>query len=258
MAFFRIGVLLPLSLGAACAQTANPMTSDPQAAEAGLAIYRRHCSSCHGNQADGGRAPNLTRGSLSETQMAATISNGVAGTEMAAYGRRLSSGDIARIVTFLSSAAHSESTVTGNAPRGETLFWGKAGCGNCHAVGSRGSHVGPDLSGIGRQRNAVHLRESLVAPSADIARGFDGVTVISRDGATLRGLERALDDFSVVLQDFSGKVYSFDRGSVRSVALDTESLMPGYSQTLSSAELDDVLAYLATLRSPRNPEVRAR
>jgi hypothetical protein len=60
-------------------------------------------------------------------------------------------------------------------------------------------------------------------------------------------LERALDDFSVVLPDFSGKVYSFDRKDVRSVERDTQSLMPEYGGTLSSTELNDVLAYLAGL-----------
>jgi len=258
MPAIRIGALLGLTLWPAFAQAPGTLAGDPEAAEAGLAIYRRHCSSCHGNQADGGRAPNLTRGSLSETQILQIISNGVSGTEMAAYASRLSSDDIGRIVTFLSSAINSQATVTGNAAHGEMLFWGQGDCGNCHAVSSRGSYVGPDLSGIGRQRNMVYLRESLVAPSADIARGFEGVTVVLRDGKTLRGVERALDDFSVVLQDFSGKVYSFDRSSVRSVTRDTESLMPAYGKTLSAAELDDVLAYLATLRSPRDPGVRRR
>jgi cytochrome c oxidase cbb3-type subunit 3 len=258
MLSLQTAVLLGLSICTAFAQAPGGLARDPKSAEAGLALYRRHCSSCHGNQAEGGRAPNLTSGSLNDAQRFRTISDGIPNTEMAPYGSRFSSDDIWRIVIFLSSAARSESAVTGDATRGAALFWGKGGCGNCHAVGNRGSHVGPDLSGIGRQRNVVYLRESLVEPGADIARGFDGVTVLLRDGATVRGLERALDDFSVVLQDFSGKVYSFDRKDVRSVALDQQSLMPGYSKTLSPAELDDVLAFLDSLRNPRAPEVRRR
>jgi hypothetical protein len=76
--------------------------------------------------------------------------------------------------------------------------------------------------------------------------------VILADGKTLRGLERALDDFSVVLQDFSGKVYSFDRKDVRSVTRDTQSLMPEFGSNLSSTELNDVLAYLAGLGRSAN------
>jgi putative heme-binding domain-containing protein len=223
------------------------------AASDGRTIYRRNCAPCHGNQADGGRnAPNLTRGSLSDADMFRTISNGVPNSEMAAYSARLSSDDIWRIVAFLRSASGAATAATGDATRGASVFWGKGGCGNCHAVGNRGSLVGPGLSSIGRQRNLVYLRESLVAPSADIARGFDGVTVILADGKTLRGLERALDDFSVVLQDFSGKVYSFDRKDVRSVTRDTQSLMPEFGSNLSSTELNDVLAYLAGLGRSAN------
>jgi len=252
--FWALSLLASVCL----AQTPSSLSDDPKSAEAGLAVYRRHCSSCHGNQADGGRAPNLIAGSLSETQMIRTISDGVSGSGMAAYGSRLSAKDIWRIVIFLNSAAHTKTTVGGNAAHGELLFWDKGGCATCHAIGTRGSFVGPDLSSIGLQRNPVYLRESLVDPDADIARGFDGVTVVTKDGKTLRGIERALDDFSIVLQDFSGKVYSFDRQDVQSVSRDRSSLMPEATKKLSAAEMNDVLAYLVTLRAPRAPEVRTR
>ena len=71
--------------------------------------------------------------------------------------------------------------------------------------------------------------------------------MVGRDGQTIRGIERALDEFSVVLQDFSGKVYSFDLAGVRSVARDSQSLMPEYGKRFTSAELDDLLAYLYSL-----------
>src|SRR3954470_21440063 len=132
----RVWGLLGLTLCPGFGQVPAGIAHDPAAAEAGLALYRRHCSSCHGNQAEGGRAPNLTTGSLSQAQMFRTISEGAAGTEMAAYGSRFSSDDIWRIVIFLSSAARSESAAPGDATRGAALFWGKGACGNCHAVGN--------------------------------------------------------------------------------------------------------------------------
>jgi putative heme-binding domain-containing protein len=184
-----------------------------------------------------------------------TISTGVSGTEMAGYAARLSPDDIWRIVAFL-HFANPGASVAGDSARGEAVFWGEGGCGNCHAVNNRGSLVGPDLSRIGRSRTAAYLKESLLAPSGDIARGFDGISVVLRDGSTLRGLERALDDFSVVLQDFSGKVYSFDRSDVRSVTRDKQSLMPEFGAALSPAELNDLLAYLAGLGGSHNREVR--
>ena len=80
------------------------------------------------------------------------ISNGVPGTEMTAYGERLSPDNIWRIVAFIRSTSGSESKLAGDSSHGDALFWGKGACGNCHAVGTRGNQIGPDLTRIGRQR----------------------------------------------------------------------------------------------------------
>src|ERR1700686_4417479 len=56
----------------------------------GMAVFRRQCSSCHGRQAEGGRAPNLTHSSLGDSDLSRVIAGGVSGTEMAAYLSRLS------------------------------------------------------------------------------------------------------------------------------------------------------------------------
>ena len=251
MSIPRIWLLLCLTCLPILAQASNPFAGDRKAAETGMATFRRHCSSCHGKQAEGGRAPDLTARQMSaldsDADLFNTISAGVPGTDMEAYGARLRPEEIWQIVTFLRSAVRVEPPVAGDPAHGEALFWGKGGCGNCHAVGNRGNQVGPDLSRIGRQRSVSFLRESLLDPSADIVPGYYGVTVITRDGKTIRGVERAVDDFSVLLQDFSGHIYSFERTGVRSVSRDNQSLMPEYGKLLSSAEINDVLAYLFTL-----------
>ncbi len=228
-------------------QSSNPFAGDAKAAEAGRADFRRHCSSCHGRQAEGGRAPGLPRGTATDADLFRIISTGIPGTEMGSYDKRLSGDEIWRVVAFIRSTAHSDTPIAGDATHGEELFWNKGACGNCHAVQNRGSRVGPDLSRIGRRRSAAYLRESLVAPSTDIPQNYSGVTVVARDGKSIRGLEKAIDDFSVVLQDFSGQVRSFNRSDVRSVSRDTQSLMPEYGKVLSPAELDNVLKYLSTL-----------
>ena len=246
----RFLVSLCVGCCAVWAQTANPFAGDSRAVAAGKVLFRVHCSSCHGRQAQGGNAPDLARGSFSvgdqDSDLFRTISEGVTGTEMASYSR-LGADNIWRLVTFVRSMSHSEAPVAGDAARGDALFWGKGGCGNCHAVGNRGNRMGPDLSRVGQQLSLENLRESVVSPSSDIVPGYSGVTVVLRDGKTVRGIQKALDDFSVVLVDFSGKLYTYDRSDVRSVTRDTQSLMPEYGKALTSAELDDLLAYLFTL-----------
>ena len=213
-------------------------------------MFRRHCASCHGKGAEGGRAPSLT-GHLhvgdAEADVIRVVSGGIAGTEMTSYEVRLGPDKIARIAAYVRSVKRSESPLDGDPARGEAVFWGKGGCGNCHAAGNRGNRIGPDLSRIGRQRSVGYLRESLLAPDADIVNNFNGVTVVTADGEAVRGIARSVDDFNVVLQEFSGAVRSFLRGELRSVSSDPQSLMPAYGKALSAAEIDDVLAYLLTL-----------
>jgi cytochrome c oxidase cbb3-type subunit 3 len=221
------------------------------AVEAGAGIFQKHCGSCHGKGGHGGRAPDLTRSSLTsgdrDEDLFRTISKGIEGTEMEAYGERLRAEDMRGVIAFIRDSGRDHAPLAGDAANGKAIFWGKGGCGNCHAVGNLGNRIGPDLSRIGRRRGAEYLRESIVAPSADIVPDYGGVTVVLRDGKSVRGVERALDDFSAVLQDFSGKIYSFDRSGVRAVTRDAESLMPAYGKQLSETELNDVVVYLSTL-----------
>src|SRR5258705_534534 len=118
---------------------------------------------------------------------------------LAVLFQRSTDMSIFRHLVFLSLAAvpgftQSSNPFAGDAKHGEELFWNKGACGNCHAVQNRGSRVGPDLSRIGRRRSAAYLRESLVAPSTDIPQNYSGVTVVARDGKSIRGLEKAIDD----------------------------------------------------------------
>ena len=251
---YRASLLLGMVLTPGFAQTSNPFANDPKAAEAGRVVFHIYCAGCHGNRAQGGRGgPDLSRGTFSngdqDADLFRVISNGVAGTEMAAYQERLGADGTWRVITFLRSTANkSEAKIAGDGAHGEALFWGKGACGNCHTVGRRGNLMGPDLTRIGRQRSLAYLRASLVAPDEEIVPGYQSVTVVTRDGKTLRGIQKSLDDFSVQFMDLQGKYYSFDRSEVQSVKRDTGSLMPPYGNVFSAAELNDVLAYMLSLR----------
>ena len=168
---------------------------------------------------------------------------------MGAYQQRVSNDDIWRIIAFLRTSGRADESLHADAKQGEILFWGKGGCGDCYMVGDQGQ---PDRTGPFAHRtgaNIPYLRQSLVAPGADIMSNYAGVTVVTKDGKTIRGLESLLlDDYSVMLMEFSGKVHSFDRSDLRSVERDKKSLMPEYGNVFIAAELNNVLAYLLTLK----------
>jgi putative heme-binding domain-containing protein len=247
--------LLVLFGGFAMAQpdAPNPFQNDPTAIEAGRGIFRINCAGCHGMHAEGGRGPNLTRGTYShgnrDQDLFAVISNGVKGTEMSSFSAALGEENVWRLVAYLRSTTRPDAVkAKGDPTAGEKLFWGKGGCGACHRVGERGGRLGPDLSGVGKTRSLEYLRDSVVTPSADITPGYATITVLTRDGKAIVGVERRFDGLSAELMDPQGNLHSFRKSEVVSITRDFISLMPGnYAKLFSASELDDLLAYLSQL-----------
>lgn len=237
-------------------QNANPFASDPQAAETGRWTFRVLCAPCHGIHAEGGRGPDLTLGTYSvgdqDKDLYSAIARGVTGSEMPAYGERIDSEGIWRLVCYVRSVArHDTASIEGDAAAGEKTFWGKGGCGACHRVGSQGSGIGPNLTRVGRQRSVAYLKASILTPDADLTPGYGTIRVVLPDGKNIVGVERNLDDFSVQFIDLSGKYYSFVREDVTSMTRENRSLMPSYEKSLTPAEVNNLVVYLRGLRGDR-------
>ncbi len=251
----RLTILLIIA--ANChAQAVNPLAADPKAAETGRWTFRILCAPCHGIHAEGGRGPDLTRGVYSsgdrDNDLYGAIARGIPGSEMPAYGDRLDADAVWRLVSYVRSVArHDSETIQGDAAAGEKAFWGRGGCGQCHRVGSKGSGIGPDLTRIGRQRSIEYIRASVLTPDADITPGYGTVKVVLKDGKTISGVERNIDNFSVQLIDLNGKYFSFVREDVTSMEREPRSLMPSYAKLFTPGEMNDLLAYLAGLRGSR-------
>jgi len=232
----------------------NPFAGDANAVESGRLLFRMSCAGCHGLHATGGRGgPDLTRGTYStgdaDKDLYSVISNGVPGTEMPSFREPLDDPNIWRLVTYVRSLSHAGATpIKGDRVAGEKLFWSKGSCGQCHRVGIRGVAIGPDLTRVGKQRSLAYLRESIVSPDADLTPGFATVVVVTRDGTKITGVEKGYDNFSARLIDLSGRYYSFLKDNVRSMEIEYRSLMPSnYGRMFNPRELDDLLAYLASL-----------
>jgi len=232
----------------------NPFAGDAPAIELGRVQFRMSCAGCHGLRATGGRSgPDLTRSTVAaagtDSELYSVISDGIPGTEMPAFSGRLQDEERWRLVSYLRSLSRDDTgSIPGDPAAGEKLFWEKGGCGQCHRVGTRGSALGPNLSRAGRQRSLAYLRESVISPDADVTSGYATVTVATRDGKKITGVERGFDNFSAQLMDLSGRYYSFQRDNVFSVQREYRSLMPSnYGRLFSAQELDDLLAFLAGL-----------
>jgi putative heme-binding domain-containing protein len=91
-----------------------------------------------------------------------------------------------------------------------------------------------------------------VKPSADVPEEFEGVTVVLHDGSRVRGIRINEDTFSIQLRDSAQQIRMFQKDDLREVIHEKQSLMPAYRQ-LAPADLDSLVAYLASLRGSAEP-----
>ncbi len=238
------------------AQSVNPRASDADRV-AGAKIFRSHCASCHGRNGQGGLGPSLTTGVFfhggSDAALYRTISEGIAGTAMpSAFFDGTQLWQVVAFVRSLSSSAPS-APVSGNASHGEQLFRDK-GCIGCHLARGEGGVRGPDLSTIGSQRSPDYLRQSITDPNAAVAPEYWVAKIVTKDGASWSGFMLNQDTYMIQILDPSRGLVSIPRSEFKDYGLDKDSIMPSYKSALTPADLDDLVAYLASLKLPSNPQ----
>ncbi len=117
-------------------------------------------------------------------------------------------------------------------------------CATCHKLHGGGGEIGPDLTGSGRD-NLDYLLENIVDPGATVSADFRMVVAAMRDGRVLNGLVRAQTPRTVTLQTQS-EALILERSEIEALRPSSASLMPdGLLETLNSAEIRDLIAYLA-------------
>jgi cytochrome c oxidase cbb3-type subunit 3 len=246
--------------------SSNSAEANATAIREGNSLFRANCSPCHGLSArGGGRGPDLTsrRWTHGSTDAAIfrTITQGVPGTEMPANGFDVS--ETWAIIAYLRSLAPPKrATVSGDPVNGKKIYSGTAGCSNCHMVNGSGGLLGPDLSRVGASRSVSYLIDSIRQPDKELSTGmldpnnhyglplvYDTVTVLTAGGRRITGVARNEDTFSVQLLATDQSLQFFLKKDVKDVIHERKSLMPPYpEEVLSALQLQDLLAYLETLR----------
>jgi mono/diheme cytochrome c family protein len=79
----------------------NPLLGDPDAIKRGKKFYRARCIICHLKA--GGRGPKIFRTDLSPEQFMEVVINGRDGTQMPAFGERMSPDDVWAVHAYLMS-----------------------------------------------------------------------------------------------------------------------------------------------------------
>jgi putative heme-binding domain-containing protein len=217
------------------------------------ALFHKYCAACHGLNGNGGRGPDLVSGrwthGSTDADLQRVIANGVTGSDMPAFRDRFNQQDYSKLIAFIRSLSSGGGNlaVTGHPARGREIYWGKGACSSCHMINGQGGVLGPDLTRIGSQRSPASLKESIVSPSAAIVTGYQGVRVV-QSGQTVTGARKNEDNFYIQVFDGTSH-HSFDKTRIDSLEELPQSLMPANS--LASGEVDDLVAYLDTLRGKR-------
>ena len=231
--------------------------------DGGRRLFQGMCVECHGAGGTGGDAPSLNRPRLNhapdDTALANVIANGIPNTAMPRI-RRFTENELQQLVAYVRSVGKlPPDRVPGDAKRGAALYKNLA-CSSCHIVAGEGGNLGPDLTDIGIMRGAAYLREAVVAPGSSLPKGtlsvlsrgyaeYLPVRVVTRQGTEIRGIRVNEDAFTIQVRDAAGRFYSLRKSDLE--LLDKQagkSIMPSFASRLTTPELTDLVAYLASLR----------
>jgi putative heme-binding domain-containing protein len=163
--------------------------------------------------------------------------------------------ELRQVAAYVWSLGRTESVpLAGDPLKGKPVFE-KADCAKCHAVRGQGGSLGPDLTDIGARRGPGYLRQAVHDPGTTQpvnATGFLAFLVVQAatpDGRIVRGLRINEDTFTIQIRDADNRIHSFAKRDLIELKRESAgSLMPGYGAALSSPELDDLVAYLSSLR----------
>lgn len=248
-----------------------PTVGEPDL-EAGRAHYLANCARCHGAEGGGGEGPPLARSTLprapTDAALVRLMVGGIDGSAMSGVWW-LTEADLQDLAGYVRALAPRGTEEVGQAPgdpsRGRAVYE-MAGCDRCHTVGGFGTARGPDLTHVGARRGAGHLREAIVDPAAALPRGLTSmprdfvdylvVRVVTGDGVTVRGMRMNEDTYTIQVKDARGVTYSFYKPDLRALEREFDrSLMQSYANRLSEEELDDLVAYLASLKAATSRDV---
>lgn len=135
----------------------------------------------------------------------------------------------------------------GDVGQGRQLFFSKALCSTCHAVGGQGGDFAPDLSNIGQIRSKHDILEAILYPSASFAREHETSKVITKT-ITYTGIIKEQLPGAIVLATGPGQLMRIQRNDINSIQPHDISMMPpGLDKQLTTEELSDLIAYLTSL-----------
>ena len=117
----------------------------------------------------------------------------------------------------------------------------------CHHIDGTGVEYGPTLTDYGKTQTSEVILQSIINPSADIASGYDGYQIETKDGLKIQGrLLSSVDHLKI--QTIGVITQNEPKSRVKSQGNYGKSLMMSAAQQgLTEQDVADIVAYLKSL-----------
>jgi quinoprotein glucose dehydrogenase len=137
----------------------------------------------------------------------------------------------------------------GDPSKGRHIFRNdaRAQCMRCHQINGMGGKAGPDLSDIGSRKDREYILRSMIQPGADIASGYQLVTVQLKNGDTVSGTVDSETNEMLSIATAAGDVVRIKKDRVKERSASSGSSMPSMKNLLSKEELRHLVSYLSRL-----------
>ena len=219
---------------------------------AGGLLFQQNCAFCHGRDAQGGEiGPDLT-----QSELVARDVGGSTISEVVRNGRpekgmprfNFSGPDLASVVAFIHAqeakaqkgnrrGVDAADLQTGNVEAGKRYFDGAGNCASCHSATG-------DLAGIASRYKGLKLEERMLYPEDVKSK----VVVTLPSGEKIAGTLEYLDEFTIGMQDASGRYRSWKLPSVKySVDSRIDAHVKQFPK-YTDADIHNLMAYLQTMR----------
>ncbi len=229
----------------------NPYTAASDV-ERGARLFAANCAPCHGPKGNGGRGANLARPRLpradDDKALFLVIRDGILNTEMpGAWG--MTDHEMWQTAAFVHTLGRvGPEQVPGDPIAGAAVLRSK-GCIRCHTIGTEGGRMGPPLTEIGDRRSATYLKSLLLDPPSFLPEDFSMVEVVTTAGHRVTGIVLNEDTYSIQVRDLTGDLHSFWKQELTTLEKHADrTSMPSFRGQLSDRELEDLVAYLVSLR----------
>jgi putative heme-binding domain-containing protein len=242
---------LPASAAAQQRSLAAATSSD---VAAGQRIFDAQCAWCHGAAGTGGTGPDLHRTTLrhaaNDRELTTIVRNGIPGTEMPGFTSALTETMAWQTAAYVRSLGRARPRPLPGNPEHGAAVYDANGCGGCHILRGRGNALGPELTTIGALRGAPYCATRSSSRSL-ASTGIPGRQGDHHSGNVVRGIRLNEDVFYVHVRDARGTVHTLQKSDLSALDRELEAtLMPSYAR-LSAGDLDDLVAYLASLRGAK-------